>query len=289
MAGGLHVKTGIAVASLLLAALLGARASAQATANVVLNTPIPDTGITANELARFMTALGQPATVEDNKAKGQVPNDNAYIVTSKISDIEFDIQLYDCKDGHCRTLQYQTGWSGCPVALDAVNQWNSQRRWLKAVVVENACFGAFDVIFAPGTSYRYLVDTLGTWDHMVQDYRSYLNTGALSRRTLGTELNDKLATLEVGKTKYSDVLNRFGLPASDTHLAEGGRSLTYALAQMTNTATPPATVASAPPTVVVTMTFDEHGRLEKLSPSPERTSETSSGIVAPGRALNTFR
>src|SRR5262249_43925379 len=161
-----------------------ARASAQM---------IPDAGITADELAKFVTAQGTPATLEANSGKGQVPNDNASVVVSKAGDVEYEIQLYDCKDGRCTSLLYEAGWNGCPVAAESINQWNSQRRWIKATVVNNSCFGNFDLIVAPGTSYAYLAETLGVWKGIVQYYLSYLNTGAMSRLTPDAELRNKLA------------------------------------------------------------------------------------------------
>jgi len=279
MAGGLHMKTGIAVASLLLAASLGARASAQ---------EIPKAGVTTEEFVNFMSGIGETTTVEANDSKVIVPNANPSVIVSKVGDIEYDIQLYDCKGGRCTTLEYAAGWNDCTIAAESVSQWNAQRRWIKGYITNNTCYADFDIIIAPGTTYAYLAETLALWKDMVPYYLNYLNTGALSRRTPDAEVNDKLAALEVGRTKYSDILNRFGRPASDTHLAEGGRSVTYALAQKTNAASAPGAVASVPGPVVVTMTFDEHGRLENLSPSPQTASEASSSIAAPGRARNTL-
>jgi hypothetical protein len=271
------MKIRVVVASLLLAASFGARASAQA---------IPDTGITPEELAKFVTSQGEPAKVEANSAKGQIPNDSPSIVTSKVGDIEFDILLYDCKDGKCTSLQYEAGWNGCSVAAESINAWNAQRRWVKGVVLNNICYAGFDIIIAPGTSYAYLADTLAVWKGLMPYYLSYLSTGAMARLSPDAELNGRLASLEIGKTKYSDILNRFGRPASETHLAEGGRNVTYAAAQMTGSQSDTGAFASAG--AVVTMTFDEHGRLAKLSPSPEGASGLSSGMEAPGRARNTL-
>jgi len=160
---GLAVIAAAALAVLLSAAPAAAR-------------DLPDGGMTATEIAGWLTDKGLPARVQPDPT---TPGDQ--IVSTTTEGIGIDIYLYDCSgDGdarRCTSMQYAAGWppkSG--YNLEKINRWNNSNRYIKAYLTEKGgLFGEYDLDMAPGGTYEMLDNCLQNWRSVLTDFDKYFN------------------------------------------------------------------------------------------------------------------
>ena len=210
------MKTRAIMGAVCVAACLSASADAK---------NIPAGGITQDELAAWMREHGAPITV--NSLPQPDPSILGTYLSTSSNGLGYSVYLHDCKAGRCATLLIVGAAGPCTLTLDQINQWNSQRRWLRAFYKadEQLCVGGMDVI-AEGASYDNLSVSFGTWEHILIDYIRFASTGSLVASN-GREGRAVLPGLVLGKTTYADVLSANGQPRSDEQLAQGGHVVRY--------------------------------------------------------------
>jgi hypothetical protein len=86
--------------------------------------PIPAGGITMDQMAKLMTARGWSAKITED-AKGN------QIIKSRAADVNFDVYFYNCANDRCRDIQFAAGWSKVTTAPSRINQWNTEKRFLR--------------------------------------------------------------------------------------------------------------------------------------------------------------
>jgi len=117
--------------------------------------PIPDKGMTVEEVAAWLRAAGFEPKIE--KAADGEP-----YVHSSSQGVNFNIDLYDCAEGRCRALQFVASFDMKePLPAAKANEWNKKKRYLRAYLDENGdpTF-VYDANLAPGGTYEALQDDL---------------------------------------------------------------------------------------------------------------------------------
>jgi hypothetical protein len=135
--------------------LLAAVAALVLGASAVQARPIPDAGLTVEEVLAFMKSAGFDAKIAKTDA-------GAPYVTTEKDGVNFDVDLYDCKDSRCRAVQFTASFDlKEPLALAKANEWNLKKRYLRAYLDSNGDpIFAYDANLAPGGSYEALQDDL---------------------------------------------------------------------------------------------------------------------------------
>jgi len=154
------IVTWLATALLLFAAALPATASA-----------LPSGGLTAQEIAIWLRAANFTATIKPS------PGDaTEQIVSSTVDGINYDIYLYSCTAGRCKSMQYAAGWTTPKNATsDALNVWNRDNRYCRAYQdKKGAAWCEYDIDIDPGGSYEELDATMARWRGVVVRFSKYV-------------------------------------------------------------------------------------------------------------------
>jgi len=117
--------------------------------------PIPDTGLTVEELLAFVKSAGFDAKIE------KTDQGEPYVATSK-DGINFDLDLYDCDKAKCRAVQFVASFDlKEPLGADKANAWNLQKRYVRVYLDKSGDpIFAYDANLAPGGTYEALQDDL---------------------------------------------------------------------------------------------------------------------------------
>jgi len=128
---------------------------------------LPAGGMTADEVATWLRSENYPATVKPDPT---TPGDQ--IISSSIDGISFDIYMYQCQAGRCRSLQYAAGWTSSTVTTDRINDWDRGNRYCRAYVAKSgAAWCEYDIDIDPGGTYEALSHSLARWRSSVGDFK----------------------------------------------------------------------------------------------------------------------
>lgn len=130
----------------LMAALSLAAGAAQAR-------PIPDAGLTVEEISAFMKSAGYDPKIEKT-------DQGEPYVSLKKDGVNFDIDLYDCKDRRCRAIQFVASFDlKEPLSAAKANAWNLTKRYVRVYLDKSGDpIFAYDANLSPGGSYEALQD-----------------------------------------------------------------------------------------------------------------------------------
>jgi hypothetical protein len=134
---------------------------------------IPTGGLTYDEVATWLRASGNPATIKPDQSAGAKPEER--IVSSTIDGVNYDIYFYGCADGRCDSIQYAAGWPSSPGSLDRIAAWNLTKRYIRAYSTSGGQYWAeYDVDVSPGGTYELLDHSLVRWRSIIGDYKTYM-------------------------------------------------------------------------------------------------------------------
>lgn len=138
-------------------------------AGAVQARPIPAAGLTVEEVAAFLKSAGFEARIE----KG---SDGAPYVTSMASDINFDVDLYDCDAGRCRALQFVASFDlKAPLGAEKANAWNLSKRYIRVYLDQSGDpIFAYDANVAPGGTYEALQDDLDVFTQFLPEMLEHI-------------------------------------------------------------------------------------------------------------------
>jgi hypothetical protein len=136
--------------------------------------PIPDKGMTVEEVAAFVKSAGFDPKIQKSD-QGQ-----SYVHATTEGGVNFDIDLYDCTEGRCRALQFVASFDlKAPMTAAKVNEWNMTKRYLRAYIDANGdpTF-LYDANVAPGGTYEALQDDLDVFLQFLPDVLEHIGWGA---------------------------------------------------------------------------------------------------------------
>ena len=148
-----------AVAALLTAAPALAQTSAPAAAQP---------GLTIAEVSAWLTSKGGQVGPVRHEA------DQTFVVVTD-GPLTWAVFFYGCANDRCGDIQFSASFSNPTVTLDKVNDWNRERRFLKAFYAPGASGGdpsatvQYDVLVQPG-GVDQLTDPAGVWVSMVSTF-----------------------------------------------------------------------------------------------------------------------
>lgn len=144
--------------------------AAAAPATAQTSGAIPNGGVTAQELQRFLQSKGLPAEVK----RGD--NGQQYLA-SKADDIIFTIILYDCNSPpRCASVRFVADFDVDErMSAAKANEWNVQKRYVKAYIDENGDPSIdYDVNTSPGKTWEGFDDDFGVWVGLMTDFTKFI-------------------------------------------------------------------------------------------------------------------
>lgn len=129
--------------------------------------PVPEAGITYEEMAEVLSKAGLPATIDKD-------SNGARIVKSSVNGVNFDVYFYQCNQGRCGDIQFAAGWSNAKVAPARVNEWNRTKRFLRVYWKPgNIIFAEHDARIQSGTT-ENIEASLGFWKVMLGEFKTFM-------------------------------------------------------------------------------------------------------------------
>jgi hypothetical protein len=239
-----------------LLATVGAAASLAASANAQ---SLGANGTTADEFAAWMNAQGYPGSVQPNR-DAPSPGYSDKLITATLGSVKYIVYFYGCEQSRCSSIQLAGLWTSCHLTIDQMNLWGQKKRYAKSVLYpeRSECWVEMDLDLIDASD-RYATMQMVHWRGLLSAYANFVGSGTVAAATPGAP-SDKaqaLASLVVGQSTLTDVLNIAGAPTSEERLDRGGTSVSYSLS-------PPASAPGAVASSTVVLNFDRAGLLRSF-------------------------
>ena len=157
----MNLKTTMMAAGAALALTLMATAPASAA-------PIPNGGVTVEDMVRFLQSKGYKAEVKSGS--------NGRYISSAAAGVNFDVNFYDCVSSRCASVQFEAGFdltNGITTAK--IHEWNRDKRYLKAYVDSDADpHVSMDSNTSPARTYEGLADDFGVWTGTLPTFAHFI-------------------------------------------------------------------------------------------------------------------
>ena len=129
----------------------------------------PAEGMTVEDVVAWLQDAGLGATIE-------TADDGSKSVKSSTDGHMFHVYLFDCKEGHCGSLQLSAGFDTKGAFTPAkMNDWSRDKRWSRAYVDKvNDPWVEYDVDLTPGGTYELLDDELGIWRRELVEFAKFI-------------------------------------------------------------------------------------------------------------------
>ncbi len=157
----MNLKTTMMAAGAALALTLMATAPAAAG-------PIPNGGVTVEDMVRFLQSKGYKAEVKSGT--------NGRYIASATAGVNFDVYFYDCVSGRCASVQFEAGFDlANGITTAKINEWNRDKRYLKAYADSGADpHVSLDANTSPARTYEGLADDFGVWTGTLPTFASFI-------------------------------------------------------------------------------------------------------------------
>lgn len=151
---------------------LGAAMALMVGAGPVLAKPLPNGGVTREEVAEWLKKKGYKADIEPN-------DDGEMMISSTIGGVNYDLYFYGCKDQRCASIEYLAGWTPIDdVSLEDVNAWNAKKRYVFGFRDDEMNIWAqYDVDIAPAGSWELMDESLLTWEQLIVSFKAFIDSG----------------------------------------------------------------------------------------------------------------
>ena len=147
--------------------LLAAAAGSLLLCTPAFATNYPDGGVTADEFASELIAMGQKAKI--SKASDGDPVIDASFALGT-TDIDYRIFFYGCKHDRCASVQYHVAFDGKP---DKAISWNKDNRFARAYAVGTTVHLEYDVDVEKGANSAAIQNTATRWIALMVSGVSY--------------------------------------------------------------------------------------------------------------------
>jgi hypothetical protein len=130
---------------------------------------LPTGGVTAQEVADALQTKGYRAEIGEDK--GGDPK-----VTSALDGSRFTIWFYNCKNGRCASVQFESGFDlKDGMGLSKVNGWNKDKRFGSAYLDdESDPYVQYDVDFEVGATTEAITNAIDVWAAVVPQFKEYI-------------------------------------------------------------------------------------------------------------------
>jgi len=134
---------------------------------------LPAQGLSRQDILEWLQKHGYKATRHDDSLKEN-------IITTSFGGVSWDIYVYACTGEYCKSIQFAAGWSGAPVTVAQVNDWNSTKRYLRAYKNDAGLWAEYDIDIAGGT-WEQLDHSLDRWNGMVATFKQFETNGVVPK------------------------------------------------------------------------------------------------------------
>jgi Putative bacterial sensory transduction regulator len=129
--------------------------------------PLPDGGITAQEMSEVLKAGGYPVEMASF--------DGRPVINTSVNGIKFGIFFLECDpDGRCQSILFSASWSIPSITQARMQDWNRTKRFGRGYLSEQGTpFVEMDMDFHHGATTEALVSNLDRWKLVVKEFPTY--------------------------------------------------------------------------------------------------------------------
>lgn len=149
---------------------MAAGAAALAAAWSAAAGPIPEGGVTVQEVAQVLQAKGYKAEVGRDRVGDPM-------ITSAVDGSNFRVLFYDCEAGRCAAIQFATAFDmEKGLTLSHINSWNRERRFGRAYLDDEMDpFVEYDVDFEVGATTEAIGNAVAVWEAVVPAFKKHID------------------------------------------------------------------------------------------------------------------
>jgi Putative bacterial sensory transduction regulator len=132
--------------------------------------PLPDGGVTAQDVAQVMQEKGFAATIATDK-------EGDPLIRSSSKDLKFGVFFYGCHGKpRCDSIQFSAGFSVKGVTPEKIAQWNTTKRFGRAYLDKVAePWVEMDMDVEHGATTEALANNLDRWVGVIGAFNGYIN------------------------------------------------------------------------------------------------------------------
>ena len=129
--------------------------------------PLPDGGVTADEVAGVMRAMKLPVEITTDRQGDP-------LIYSNISGRKFGVYFYQCQNKRCTGIQFSAGFEGAAnVPMTKIMDWNRTKRFGRAYADGGSLFVEMDMDVERGATTEALANNLERWAAVVEQFPKY--------------------------------------------------------------------------------------------------------------------
>lgn len=153
----MKIAMGVAVAALALAGTAAAR-------------PLPEGGVTAQEVAEALQAKGYKAEIGRDQTGDPM-------ITSAMEGSGFRVMFYDCENDRCAAIQFATAFDlDEGMDLSRINTWNRERRFGRAYLDDEMDpFIEYDVDLEVGATTEAIENAVAVWEAVAPAFMKHID------------------------------------------------------------------------------------------------------------------
>jgi len=129
--------------------------------------PLPDGGVTADEVASVMRALKLP--VEKTTDRQGDP-----LILSTLGGRKFGVYFYQCQSERCASIQCSAGYEGAAsVPMVKIHDWNRTKRFGRAYADGGTLYVEMDMDVERGATTEALANNFERWAAVMEQFPKF--------------------------------------------------------------------------------------------------------------------
>ena len=130
--------------------------------------PLPDGGVTAQEVAEVMRARKMPVELTTDK-------DGDPLINSNASGRKFGVYFYQCKNKRCTAIQFSAGFQGAEDKAARIAEWNRTKRFGRAYLDGATVYVEMDMDMEHGATTEAVANNFERWAAVVEQFPKFVN------------------------------------------------------------------------------------------------------------------
>jgi hypothetical protein len=130
---------------------------------------IPAGGLTIQEMQQWLLNEGYRAQIKNYQ-------DGDQYISSSAEGTNFTIDMYDCKNGRCASLQFESAFDLTNgISAAKVNEWNNTKRYARAVIDDQGDPSLrYDANLSPARTYEGFSDDFAIFRGFISDFKTFI-------------------------------------------------------------------------------------------------------------------
>jgi hypothetical protein len=132
-------------------------------AGQAIGKPLPDGGVTPQEMAEVLKAGGYPIEAVSSSATP--------VIDTSVNGIKFGIHFFECDpDKRCQSILFSASWHIAAVSEARMQEWNKTKRFGRAYLYDGVPVVEMDMDVHHGATTEALVSNLDRWKLVVKEF-----------------------------------------------------------------------------------------------------------------------